>query len=149
MKKIRRIYPPSVKFFVVTDVINGKSLRKTSLEHDIPLSTVALWCGKYNVKSYHDPPVIRITNGELVLFIKNKGIVSVEDVAKRYGYGYQNALRRLRRLEAKGLVEHYKSIHRYYMVKKEKKRNGIVQRCEKPEQRIPERPEGAVFQASA
>ena len=91
---------------VLNDVRKGCSLRKTSKKYNIPINTVSFWCNKAGIKSIYPAPEQKISDREIVAYIKRKGVVKTKQLQNKYHMRNTHILRRLRKLEMKGVITH-------------------------------------------
>lgn len=95
-------------------VEQGASMKSTAKKFGVSLTSVANWCRNEGVKSKFRKPVYH-TDRELTAYIRKMGIVSVSEFKKKFGYySHSQALKRLRRLEAKGWIIHEVARKKYY-----------------------------------
>jgi transposase len=88
----------NIKEKVVSEIKNGKSFRKASMEYNLPLSTVVHWCKQKNIKSQHNRADIKATDDIILQEIKKNLLLSATELSILFDYKENAIYRRLNRL---------------------------------------------------
>ncbi len=96
----------NIKFLCLDDVKNGCSLKSTSKKYDVHLTTLCFWCKKAGIKSKYPAPGLKMSDREIMAYIKQKGFINTKHLQMKYHISNTHALRRLRKLEMKGMITH-------------------------------------------
>jgi transposase len=83
---------------VLAEVKNGKSYRKASKDHDIPLSTIVNWCKQNNVKTKHTRTDTKATDEMMLDAVKKHLLMSAKELGDLFKYKENAVCRRLNRL---------------------------------------------------